>query len=120
MPNENPRNKLREGISNQSRFIALVLITTNQRKGIENLIYDFYIIRNSRRLDVCGASYSCDNRKDKIITLYLHHISVYLSIYLSIYLYDICIYNIWYIIYSIYIIYACRFLCINIIAVTLL
>ena len=82
MPNENPINKIREGISNQSRFITL--ITTNQRKGIENLIYDLYTIRNSRCLDVCGASYSCDSRKNKIVTLYLHHISVYLSICLSI------------------------------------
>ena len=94
MPNENPTNKIREAISNQSRFIILILIITNQGKGIENLIYDLCTIRNSRRLDVCGASYSCDSRKDKIVTLYLHHISVYLSIYLSTYLYDICIYNI--------------------------
>ena len=34
--------------------------------------------------------------------IYIIYLSIYQSIYLSIYLYDICIYNIQYIIYSIY------------------
>ena len=27
-------------------------------------------IKNSQRFDVCNASYSCDNRNDKIVTIY--------------------------------------------------
>ena len=27
-------------------------------------------IKNSQRFDACNASYSCDNRNDKIVTIY--------------------------------------------------
>ena len=75
----NPRKKIREGISNPSRLITLVFLTTNQGKGIKNLINDLYAIRNARRLDVCGASCSSyENRIEQIYHLSISMIYVYI------------------------------------------
>ena len=42
-------------------------------KSFTLIIYlkiESYTIKNSRRFDACNASYSCDNRNDKIVTMY--------------------------------------------------
>ena len=34
-------------------------------------IESYIQLKNSQRLNACNASYSCDNRNDKIVTIYL-------------------------------------------------
>ena len=44
--------------------------------------WKLYTIKNPQRFDACNASYSCDNRNDKIVI----YVYVYMYIYVDIYM----------------------------------